>query len=290
MTIFGLATIVVACVHTDQIEMKENHHLSMPEAPYAYEFRSLCLSVPNYTTWLVEKLLGKMPAPASPPVEFIRVPTVESLEAAAHIVRGASFIVNATGLGSQDLREVKDKSLYPIRGQTVLVNAPRFRDENVARCINFTNGSHTVYVIPRARTGHVILGGTFDAKVSSPMLPNPAVTERILKDTVSRMPELLPSGVDASTPDAWRKADVISVNVGIRPAREGGARVELDPKPLIVDGRTVGVIHAYGIGVYMLTRSRRLPDQLRNRSRSLPTRRRVARSRPCAFVARDTKA
>ena len=268
MKAFGLVTVAGACVCADQIQMRDNHALSMPEAPYAYEFRSLCLSVPNYTKWLVEKLQGELPAPAGPPVEIIRVTTLESLEAAAHIVRGASLVVNATGLGSQDLNDVEDKTVFPIRGQTVLVNAPRFRDENVARCINFTNGPQSVYVIPRARTGQVILGGTFDARISCPMLPDPAVTERILRDAVARVPELLPEDVDASAPDAWRKVDVVKVNIGIRPARKGGARVELDPKPLNIRGRKVGVIHAYGIGAYLLTRSRRLPDQLRHCGRS----------------------
>ncbi|WFD34019.1 D-amino-acid oxidase [Malassezia cuniculi] len=230
------------------MRMVENHPLARPEAPYAYEFRSLCLSVPNYTKWLVAKLQGEMPEPAGPPVKFARVTTLESLEAAAHMVRGVSFIVNATGLGSQDLGDVKDKSVYPIRGQTVLVNAPRFRDPNVARCVNFMNGSQTVYVIPRALTGHVILGGTFDANVSNPMLPDPKVTERILKDAVACVPELLPEGVDPKDPEAWRKVSIVRVNIGIRPARKGGARVELDSVPVKVGGRPVGVIHAYGIG------------------------------------------
>ena len=230
------------------IRMSENHKMASSRAPYAYEFRSLCMSVPLYTKWLVEQLQGPLPGPVGPPVEFVRVTTLESLTAAAHIVRSASLLVNATGLGSQDLAEVQDKSVYPIRGQVVLVDAPRFRDANVARCVTFIDGAHSVYVIPRARSGHVILGGTFDVGVSNPLQPNRAVTERILREAVKAVPELLPDGVDASAPDAWRRLRVISENVGLRPARRGGARVELDAKPITIGHRNVGVIHAYGIG------------------------------------------
>lgn len=58
---------------------------------------------------------------------------------------------------------------------------------------------------------------------------------------------------------SWRDIEVVSINVGLRPARQGGARVELEKRkigdgtkggaPPIAKqelGREVSVIHAYG--------------------------------------------
>ena len=184
-----------------------------------------------------------------PPARLIRVSTLPSLQSAAALVPDASLVVNATGLGSQDMPEASESLAYPIRGQTVLVHAPRFRDMNTAHCISKIGSGGASYVIPRARSGFVILGGTFHARVSNPLTPDPAVTERILKDAVLLAPELLPDNVDAHDPNAWKSVEVVGVNIGVRPAREGGARVELDSKPVYVGHRPVGVIHAYGIGM-----------------------------------------
>lgn len=49
------------------------------------------------------------------------------------------------------------------------------------------------------------------------------------------MPEL-------SHGQGWEKIDVISHNVGLRPAREGGARVETEVK--FLNGKDVPVVHA----------------------------------------------
>ena len=57
-----------------------------------------------------------------------------------------------------------------------------------------------------------------------------------------------PEHVRADDADAWKSLDVVGVNIGVRPARAGGARVALDEQPLEMHGRRVGVIHAYGIG------------------------------------------
>lgn len=217
-------------------------------APYVYQFRSLCLNVPEYTKWLVRKLAAQDCDARGPPVEFVRTPGVSSLRAVTETFPSTALIVNATGLGSQDIADVQDKSVYPIRGQTVLVNAPRFKDPNVARCINSVGRTDSAYVIPRALSGMVICGGTFDAHTSAPLTPDPKRTERILKECLAFAPELLPEGVDASAPDAWKKIQVVRENIGLRPAREGGARVELDTHPIEMRGRPVGVVHAYGIG------------------------------------------
>lgn len=213
-----------------------------------YEFRSFGLNVPRYTKWLVQRLSEPHKDLPSPPVRFVRG-YVPSLKMAAGLVPGASVVINASGLGSKSLEDVQDDKVYPIRGQTVMVYAPRFRDPKYARCYSRITQSGATYVIPRARSGQVILGGTFDAHKSNPLVSDAETTERILKEATELAPELLPEYVDPSDPTGWVTLDVIRNNVGVRPAREGGARVELD-KPLDLNGRQVGVVHAYGIGMW----------------------------------------
>lgn len=209
-------------------------------------FRSLTIDAPRYLQWLVTQLTK--PEENAPPARIIRVTKLSSLRRAAELVPRAALVVNATGLGSQDILEANEQHAFPIRGQTVLVYAPRFREAGTAHCVSKISSQGASYVIPRARSGYVILGGTFDKYQSTPMTPDPQVTERIMKDAVQVAPELLPPHVDARNPDAWKALEVVRVNVGIRPAREGGARVELDTNALDVGTRKVGVIHAYGIG------------------------------------------
>lgn len=221
-------------------------HPAAAEAPYKYKFRSLTLDAPRYLRWLATQVTR--PEGQGTPGKIERVTKLRSLKTAVELVPRASLVVNATGLGSQDMPEAAETQAYPIRGQTVLVYAPRFRDVNVAHCISKISSQGASYVIPRARSGYVILGGTFHKHVSHPLTPDYQVTERILKDAVQLAPDLLPGHVRAHDADAWKSLNVVRVNIGVRPAREGGARVALDEQPLEMHGRRVGVIHAYGIG------------------------------------------
>ncbi|CCV00224.1 unnamed protein product [Malassezia sympodialis ATCC 42132] len=204
-------------------------------APYRYDFRSLTLDAPKYLQWLATQLQdASLPGP---PGTIARISSVYTLQSAAALVPKASVLVNATGLGSQDVREAHESGAYPIRGQTVLVRAPKFREAEFAHCYSKISSQGASYVIPRARSGLVILGGTFDVRNTSVLQPDPAVTERIIKNAIDLAPALLPDGVDPKASDAWTKVDVVTVNIGVRPAREGGARVELDPHALQLAGR-----------------------------------------------------
>lgn len=63
-------------------------------------------------------------------------------------------VINCTGLGSKHLGGVLDLTLYPTRGQTVIVNAPQ-----VKRTITYIHKQGLTYIIPRS-DGTVVLGGT----------------------------------------------------------------------------------------------------------------------------------
>ncbi|EST08209.1 FAD dependent oxidoreductase [Kalmanozyma brasiliensis GHG001] len=207
---------------------------------HAIRYKSFTISVPLYTRWLVSELTSPTPTlldatRAGPPVQIRRCSTLTSLSAVRSLVPTATLIVNATGVGAADLSDVRDPNVYPIRGQTVLVNVPAFKAPSpAARCV-MKLGSPANYVIPRARSGQVILGGSFDIRQSN-TTPDKVLAETILKECAKLVPEIVPEG------KTWREIDVVSHNVGLRPAREGGARVEVEEKG------GVTVVHSYGIG------------------------------------------
>lgn len=211
---------------------------------FAATYKSFTISVPLYTKWLVSELTSPKPAlldasRAGPPVDIRRCSTLRSLSAVHSLVPNCDLVVNATGLGAGDLADVRDPNVYPIRGQTVLVSVPGFRAPSMAaRCV-MKLGTPAYYVIPRARSGQVILGGSFDVRQSG-TTPEKALAETILHECAKLVPELVPEG------KTWREIDVVSHNVGLRPARENGARVELEH--IKKEGGALTVVHSYGIG------------------------------------------
>ena len=143
--------------------------------------------------------------------------------------------VNATGLGARSL--LPDQTVYPIRGQTVTVKGE-------AKCITTIESKPTssarrslepsepniIYALPRPHSGTTILGGTKQAGNWN-TTPDSKTTKRILENAKRWAPELL---------NAKGEFDVVSVQVGLRPGRTGGARVELETLGGFV------VCHSYG--------------------------------------------
>ncbi|KAJ1830590.1 hypothetical protein LPJ63_004841 [Coemansia sp. RSA 2711] len=154
----------------------------------------------------------------------------------------APIIVNCTGLGSRSLGGVRDNAVYPSRGQTIVVNAP-----NAKRSITQL-GSRFGYVIPRGN-GTVVLGGTAD-KHQWDCEPDPQVTQTIIRRCLELEPGLLPA--NARTLDTNAKArmlgeNIVSVNVGLRPMRDGGVRLESQTMCSGCD-KVFTVVHCYGHG------------------------------------------
>lgn len=120
----------------------------------------------------------------------------------------------------------------------------------------------TAYIIPRPGPAHhVVLGGTYLPHDHSTQ-PCLSEAQRILKACYDLEPLLV--GKDGTS---WRDIEVVSHNVGLRPAREGGVRLELEERTIgqsgsgdteggagltpptnDLRGRKVGVVHAYGFG------------------------------------------
>ena len=116
----------------------------------AVAFTTICINVPLHLTYLLSKILA-----AGGKLIKARLPTDRglpgTLRSAASLakVQGPHVFVNASGLGAKAL--VPDDSVFPVRGQTVLV-------KREAKCAKTMKENR--YVIPRPGSGTTILGGT----------------------------------------------------------------------------------------------------------------------------------
>jgi D-amino-acid oxidase len=141
--------------------------------------------------------------------------------------------INATGISARKL--VPDESVYPIRGQTITV----LGRANKISCIDAAPTNHPgpespniIYILPRPHSNTTILGGTKQAH-SWIAEPNPQTTREILEAAKEWAPELL---------NEKGEFKILSEQVGLRPGRKGGARVEIEA----LEGGEVVVCHAYG--------------------------------------------
>lgn len=218
--------------------------LDKSEIPTPYTagitFEAWTINPPKFCAYLAGRLRSRG-------VPIVRR-RVASLDEAFSAFGPVDLVVNATALGSQTLLGVQDAAVHPVRGQTVLVRAPSVttvygvRDKKLPK-------SEAVYVIPRPGTdGCVILGGT-NLRDDYSTLPRAETAERILRNCHAICPEL---------GKTWKDIEIVSHNVGLRPARDGGFRCEIEEKsvgggemvPMGGRGaqRKAAVLHCYGSG------------------------------------------
>jgi D-amino-acid oxidase len=145
--------------------------------------------------------------------------------------------VNATGISAKFL--VPDEDVFPVRGQTITVKGEAKRITTIdASPANPTPASPNItYILPRPHSGTTVLGGTKQAN-SWKAEADAQTTQEILEGAKEWAPELL---------NEKGEFEILSVQVGLRPGRKGGARVELEElrQPADVGERYV-VCHAYG--------------------------------------------
>ncbi|MFG2126706.1 FAD-dependent oxidoreductase [Streptomyces sp. NPDC048751] len=165
------------------------------------------IDMPVHLSWLRERLLAAGG-------------TVEERTVAALAEAEAPVVVNCTGLQARDL--VPDPSVWPVRGQLVVVENPGIRTWLVSTA---PDGS-TAYLFPQP--GRLVLGGTADDDVWS-LEPDPEVAEAIVRRCAALRPEIA-------------GARILEHRVGLRPARPT-VRLEREVLP---DGRVL--VHNYGHG------------------------------------------
>lgn len=157
--------------------------------------------------WLKEKLVAKG-------VNFVRA-EVKSIDE-VRIITKSKIIVNASGVGAKQL--AGDESVGPVRGQTMFVKT------NFSELV-MMEGSEYTYIIPRATSGGVIIGGIKSDRVD-------VEVDVALKSDILRRVNRISKG-------AFKDVDLNAVTdiVGFRPGRKSGIRVE----------REGDVVHAYGM-------------------------------------------
>ncbi|KZT27602.1 DAO-domain-containing protein [Neolentinus lepideus HHB14362 ss-1] len=206
-------------------------------------FTTVALAPASYLKWLKSELHSRG-------VKFIQQ-KLQSLQEAAVIGGPGCIIVNATALGARSLIGVEDTKCYPIRGQTTIVYAPQVKEcIEVVSDLDATKGTgHATYIIPRVYPpGTVLLGGTFQPNNWDTSFDIPTA-KGIFERCAAVEPALLSS-----------ETQILSYGIGLRPAREGGPRVEVEwidvpgeselipSRGSLGEKRKVKVVHAYGFG------------------------------------------
>ncbi|KAH9947111.1 FAD dependent oxidoreductase [Amylocystis lapponica] len=200
-------------------------------------FTTISVNPETYLPWIKSELLAHG-------VQFVRQ-RVLSLSEAAALAGPGGVLVNATGLGARSLIGVEDTDVYPIRGQVIIVEAPAVKECLSAPLGVSSRPGEATYIIPRApKEGRfeVLLGGTFqqdnwDISVDFP------TARGIMERCTAIAPRL-----------ADKETRILRHNVGLRPARRGGARVETEwvdvpaKEAASAAGERVLVVHAYGFG------------------------------------------
>ena len=125
-------------------------------------------------------------------------------------VAPAAGVVNCSGLSARKIAD--DETLFPIKGQTITVRREASKI-GVRVC-----GQREAWVVPHPGTGLSLLGGC--------KLPRDSST-----DIVDEITSWILSNCKYLAPEICNKDgnfDVVSVQVGFRPARGRGPRVELE--------------------------------------------------------------
>ncbi|KAF2143666.1 uncharacterized protein K452DRAFT_350117 [Aplosporella prunicola CBS 121167] len=204
-------------------------HQLPPGIDSATAFTSVCINTAIYLPWLVSQCLARG-------ARFARADVAHVADAARlhHSGAPADVVVNCTGLAARTLGGVADPTVYPGRGQIVIVR----NDPGVMASSSGTDdgGDEVVYMMQRAAGGGTILGGCMQ-KNSWESQPDPNLAVRIMRRAVELCPTLTDGG-------GIEKLSIVRHGVGLRPMREGGPRVEKER----IEG--VWTVHNYGHGGY----------------------------------------
>lgn len=208
-------------------EVNAKAHGKVKPIDNAISYTSISINAPQYLLYLQARALrfGIVVIKSQLPSDKGFDHALTAAEALAHS-KGrapAALFVNATGLGAYKL--CNDHTMFPIRGQTVLV-----KGEAIAERTRSGN-EYASYCIPRPGSGSTILGGTRQ-KGEWNETPDQQTTQDILERAIWMVPELL-TGPDGGF-------EVISVQCGLRPGRTDGPRME---KEIVANKK---VVHAYG--------------------------------------------
>ena len=192
------------------------------------EYRSYCVNVHVYLAWLMARFVrqgGRVEqvSLACAAAAFFRHADDADDDAAAADV----LVVNCSGANFG-----RDAKMRAVRGQTVLVRNGYGRTVT-RQCADGT----WAFLIPRPGPGGgTVVGGTKEWD-DLEARPRAETRTRLLEAAVRCFPDFV-AAVDGF--------EALADNVGWRPWREGGVRIEVED--VLVKGRTRRVVHGYGAG------------------------------------------
>ncbi|KAG9218144.1 hypothetical protein CCMSSC00406_0008083 [Pleurotus cornucopiae] len=217
----------------------------VPDAIGGVAFNTLTIDTPRYLNYLFAQFLSAGGLIDRASIQHL----IQILEGGAKVFSTpkdapkieVDAIIVCAGLGARTLGGVDDKTVHPIRGQTILIRAPWIRFGRT-----LSKEDVWTYVIPR-RSGDVIVGGT---KVDNDWYPKarPETTIDILTRALAICPELAPPEIRAVRKPTIE--DVVPIIIeegcGFRPGRTGGLRLEVEWFEGRKDGTKVPVVYNYG--------------------------------------------
>ncbi|KAJ6499534.1 D-amino-acid oxidase [Mycena vitilis] len=218
-----------------------------PNCAEGISFTTLTIDSPVYLNYLLSRFLAAGGSIVRGAVQHI----AQVVEGGHGIFNGRkclsppSAVIVCVGLGARTLGGVEDKEMYPVRGQTVLLRAPWIK---FGRAISSKGGLWT-YIIPR-RSGDIIVGGIKADNDWYP-IPRQETTLDILKRGFALCPELASPDIRAQREPVLEDLQpiIIEEGCGLRPARKGGIRLEVD-WVAGQDQKKVPVVFNYGHGGY----------------------------------------
>ncbi|CCD24296.1 FAD-dependent oxidoreductase NDAI_0C06370 [Naumovozyma dairenensis CBS 421] len=242
---------------TSKLEFKPIPKDQLPRGvTFGAEYLTYCLNAPKYLLFLqnqMESIAKKLGIK----IEWIRPDDpLKSLKELREkyllpMSLDTNVIFNATGQGLQYINDCNstimyDPKSYPIRGQTLLLNVPnpnhiKFAKKTITH--QSADGLWTFVIKrpsndPEMEAPQYILGGTKQPNVNDVDISE-GDTKALLERARVLFPELLfPND----------EFDIVKVNVGLRPAREGGSRIVLETIPTHDGSSNLKICHAYGLG------------------------------------------
>lgn len=219
----GLYDVTARGYYEEIEDLKEIPKSQLPKGvEFGAKYKTWVLNSPLYIQYLQRKLIFKYG------VEFIRTELTSLKQVFQRFPN--SIIVNASGLGLQYNGGYDPKS-FVIRGQTLLVRpAPGHPYEKKTITHQSKDGLWT-FVIPRPLDGGMIVGGTKQVN-DFQNSPKEEDTQQLIKRARVLYPKIFIDG----------ELDIKNINVGFRPAREGGTRIEVEKI-----GKQY-IVHDYGFG------------------------------------------
>lgn len=199
---------------------------------YAYQINGLVVRTSYYMTYLINemwKLTGGFETPNS---RFsLRRGSVTKLSDAysLHHLGTADLVINCTGLLSRELEDIEieeKRRIYPVRGIVfVAENTTGMKCNLLIDIFDPKYPDEKLYFMPR-REGELIMGGVFQENEESKVV-DPTFIVRMITRCKKYLSQY-----------NWDDLKIVRTQVGYRPFRKGGYRIE----------RVGKVIHCYGVG------------------------------------------